>query len=119
MPPAKKQCKIHLKSRSANKVHKNKQPVKHAVLGQSSLVHQLEKAKADLEAMRLKYKSLLDSSSDAQKTSSDGVEVCLIPKPPGEVGRSGENPKKRGYHLQMAMGLKKKKGLYNKIRVSP
>ena len=96
-------------------LHKKKQPVKHAMHAQSSLAHRLEKAEAALTAK--KYNPSISTSSDTLPHDSDEA-ISSIPKPQGEVSRSGKNPNKRGYHLQTAMGMKAHKDLYNKIRVS-
>ena len=96
-------------------LHKKKQPVKHAMHAQSSLAHRLEKAEAALTAK--KYNPSISTSSDALPHDSNDA-ISLIPKLQGEIGRSGKNPNKKGYHLQTAMGMAAHKDLYNKIRVS-
>lgn len=114
-PQGKNSIGSHAKDISGSKFKKKKLPVTHAMLNQSSLADQLEKTQAALAAMTSKYNSVVNLSSDAR---SGGAEaVGLIPKPEGEVGRSGSNAKKKGYHLQTAMGMTTRKDLYNKIRV--
>lgn len=104
-------------SKFNTKLQKKKGSVKHATLGQSSLAERLEKTQAALAKMTEKYNAVISTSSDGQSHSSDET-AGLVPKPQGEVGRSGKNQNKKGYHLQTAMGMMDRKDLYNKIHVS-
>jgi hypothetical protein len=69
-----------------------------------------------MATMQDKYAELEKKSSSDAYTST--INNILIPKPKGEAGRSGKNRCKQGYNLQISMGIKSKKVLYNKVRVS-
>jgi hypothetical protein len=105
----------HKKSRSGNKLTFKKLHVQHAEVGKSSLAVENQRLREELATMKLKF---MDSSSSSNAV--DGVESgsAMVPKPQGELGRSGKNGKKKGYNLQKAMGLSRKKYLYNRVRVS-
>jgi hypothetical protein len=113
---AKKSHGDHKNRSEKDKQKKKKLPVQPADLGKSALVQMVEKLQADMATMQNKYAQLEKRSSSDAHTST--INNVLIPKPKGEVGRSGKNGRKQGYNLQISMGLKGKKVLYNKVRVS-
>jgi hypothetical protein len=106
----------HKNRSEKDKQKKKKLPVQPANLGKSALVQMVEQLQADMTTMQDKYAQLeRKSSSDTHASTINNV---LIPQPKGEVGQSGKNGRKQGYNLQISMGLKSKKVLYNKVQVS-
>jgi hypothetical protein len=113
---AKKSHGDHKNRSEKDKQKKKKLPVQPADLGKSARIQMVEQLQADMATMQDKYAQLEKRSSSDAHTST--INNVLIPKLKGEVGQSGKNGHKQGYNLQISMGLKSKKVLYNKVRVS-
>jgi hypothetical protein len=110
-----KSHKIGKTAAPGTKVAKHKQPVQHSKPEKSSVVSEIDRLNAVISGLQKDVATLTANRAAKEDPFSD----MLIPKPKGEVGRSGKNGQKAGYKLRDAMGLTNDKELYNEVRVSP
>ncbi|KAF8577437.1 hypothetical protein K439DRAFT_1622090 [Ramaria rubella] len=100
---------------SGSKKFKSKKlPVQGAWVEKSLIAEQLETLCVENEFLKKKNRAL---ETKSETTPEDSIKKNVhIPKPEGEVDRTGGNAKKKGYHLCRSMGLSGKKASYHKVR---